>query len=959
MLASLAQVSSCANPRALYGGKAAHLADLAAAGFAVPEALAIDVREYERHEAALDDPASASAAIRPELAAALLTAVGQLGGLVAIRSSATCEDGSAASFAGLFETVLCVTRESVLDAVWTVWRSAKANGVRSYMERLNVTNAPLMGVVVQRQLDSAVAGVAIGDATCMYIESVFGQGEAVVSGDGASDAWLMKSGRIVDRRIAAKTQRLAVVANKLQLQALPEHERRIPSLTDAQLICLYNAVLAAGRGQTVDVEFAFAVTPAAEERALFLLQARPATASLPDRLEAAPDGTAEGRRELVGPSAARVFGRRVAALACSVLAAHYVRGALLSWTGWGAGALGLAACVAACAAAALAVEARTRAPSVWHTHSPRFGVLRPPGSGAWRLDLVHQKAPATALFQEVFPDSFRRGFQRSAERYGVLLSHIDAVFVRGFLYTRARPLGAPEDATASAPPPAFVMAALVRLVPQLRERAARAELVFPNKEAARQRDEWIVDRARSIATHLRLQSVDCDALTDAALESHLDAVLAHWREMITQHHAYNLGATLPQGDLLAHVARWSAGQVSKVDVLALTAGAADASADWSGEDARALARAIAGSAEASACLAAQPVSETDARSTLHRLRALPAVATFLERRECRPLDGLDVACVTLGEDPLALLGMLRKAVAAHGDAAATRDRASASASASAAEAAALTRVRQSVPREHWTALDELIAEARAAAALRDDRALNSDIWATGIVRRVALAFGRRIIARQQPRSPYLECVEHAVFASSAELRSLLAASAASNPLATLVSASDLAERAHAHATQRVADMPSFLGAPEHPPPAITYGGPGLQRVGACMSAALFELFAQPIANSADSRTLSGRGASAGRARGRVTFLSELAAGGYAAAPADCVLVITGACSNFTMYAPAAIAIVAESGGLLSHCAIVAREYGLPCVVGVSGACSMLRAGDCVTVDGTAGTVARE
>jgi pyruvate,water dikinase len=49
------------------------------------------------------------------------------------------------------------------------------------------------------------------------------------------------------------------------------------------------------------------------------------------------------------------------------------------------------------------------------------------------------------------------------------------------------------------------------------------------------------------------------------------------------------------------------------------------------------------------------------------------------------------------------------------------------------------------------------------------------------------------------------------------------------------------------------------------------------------------------------------------------------------------------------------AVVAESGGILSHSSIVAREYGIPCVVSVSGACN-LPEGSRVIVDGFQGTI---
>ena len=52
----------------------------------------------------------------------------------------------------------------------------------------------------------------------------------------------------------------------------------------------------------------------------------------------------------------------------------------------------------------------------------------------------------------------------------------------------------------------------------------------------------------------------------------------------------------------------------------------------------------------------------------------------------------------------------------------------------------------------------------------------------------------------------------------------------------------------------------------------------------------------------------------------------------------------------------AIAVVADAGGTLSHTAITAREYGIPCVVGARGATERIRDGMMITVDGGQGVV---
>jgi pyruvate,water dikinase len=52
----------------------------------------------------------------------------------------------------------------------------------------------------------------------------------------------------------------------------------------------------------------------------------------------------------------------------------------------------------------------------------------------------------------------------------------------------------------------------------------------------------------------------------------------------------------------------------------------------------------------------------------------------------------------------------------------------------------------------------------------------------------------------------------------------------------------------------------------------------------------------------------------------------------------------------------AAGVVTETGGILSHSAICAREYAIPCVVGTQVATSRIPDGAMITVDGTKGTV---
>jgi pyruvate,water dikinase len=69
-----------------------------------------------------------------------------------------------------------------------------------------------------------------------------------------------------------------------------------------------------------------------------------------------------------------------------------------------------------------------------------------------------------------------------------------------------------------------------------------------------------------------------------------------------------------------------------------------------------------------------------------------------------------------------------------------------------------------------------------------------------------------------------------------------------------------------------------------------------------------------------------------------------------------ILVCDAVDPNMTFVVPLAAAVVERRGGMLIHGAIIAREYGLPCVTGVPDAVSLIATGDWITVDGYLGIV---
>ena len=111
--------------------------------------------------------------------------------------------------------------------------------------------------------------------------------------------------------------------------------------------------------------------------------------------------------------------------------------------------------------------------------------------------------------------------------------------------------------------------------------------------------------------------------------------------------------------------------------------------------------------------------------------------------------------------------------------------------------------------------------------------------------------------------------------------------------------------------------------------------------------------ASALPGTAAPDRLSGTPASAGTASGKVRVVMDPI--GAHLEPGE-ILVAPSTDPGWTPLFMTAGALVMEMGGVISHGAVVAREYGIPAVVGVADATVRLRDGQTVTVDGAAGTV---
>src|SRR3954466_15874604 len=108
------------------------------------------------------------------------------------------------------------------------------------------------------------------------------------------------------------------------------------------------------------------------------------------------------------------------------------------------------------------------------------------------------------------------------------------------------------------------------------------------------------------------------------------------------------------------------------------------------------------------------------------------------------------------------------------------------------------------------------------------------------------------------------------------------------------------------------------------------------------------------APEAEPGVVSGSAGSPGTVTGVARGAGSLA-GAARLKPGEILVAETTAPPWTPLFAVAA-AVVTDTGGILSHCAVVAREYGIPAVVGARTATTAIEDGGVVEVDGDAGTV---
>jgi pyruvate,water dikinase len=241
-----------------------------------------------------------------------------------------------------------------------------------------------------------------------------------------------------------------------------------------------------------------------------------------------------------------------------------------------------------------------------------------------------------------------------------------------------------------------------------------------------------------------------------------------------------------------------------------------------------------------------------------------------------------------------------------------------------------------VPAAEQSRFDDLLAEARLAMDLRDENGPLTAEWTGGLVRRAMLEIGRRLHERDAIADP-ADVFELA----PDEVVPLLVSG-------TGPSRENLAARAAARRVDSARTLPHLLGPPEPEPPTdvLPAATAHLLRV---VKAVLGRLDRKEHVHG-----MAGTGVGTETYRGRARRAEQPEDAIATLEPGD-VLVVPYTTPAYNTVLPLAGAIVTAEGGALSHAAVLARELGIPAVVGVADARS-IPDGAMVEVDPTAGEV---
>jgi pyruvate,water dikinase len=292
--------------------------------------------------------------------------------------------------------------------------------------------------------------------------------------------------------------------------------------------------------------------------------------------------------------------------------------------------------------------------------------------------------------------------------------------------------------------------------------------------------------------------------------------------------------------------------------------------------------------------------------------------------------GLEISFVSWLEDPTPVLRMVREYIA-QGDQDPDAELAALAETRERLVAEARQRL-QNYPQQVRDQFEFLLKAAQEAVVVSEDHGFWIDFRALHEFRRLVIAIGERLAA-----DGVLAARDDIFYLTFDDLRGALAGRVPQDLESKI--AAGKAEMEH---YSTVTPPPAVGTPPPGPPPDNP------------VARAMGKFFGTPPQPSEEPNLLKGAAGSAGIARGTARVIRSLTEASRLK-PGD-ILVAETTTPPWTPLFGTAAAVITDTGGILSHCAVVAREYGIPAVVGLGVATVVVKDGQQIEVDGTAGTV---
>lgn len=201
---------------------------------------------------------------------------------VAVRSSATAEDSSIASWAGELESYLNTDKNNLTINIKNCWSSLFTPRAIFYRkEKKFLKNHVSVAVVVQKMIQSEVSGICFTvhpvteDRNQMVIEAGWGLGEAIVGGLITPDSYVInkKENKIIDKNVSEQKIMIVREKNKTKEIAVVRAKQEKQKITDKEILELAKICqkIESHYGFPCDIEWAY------ENGKFYIIQSRPIT----------------------------------------------------------------------------------------------------------------------------------------------------------------------------------------------------------------------------------------------------------------------------------------------------------------------------------------------------------------------------------------------------------------------------------------------------------------------------------------------------------------------------------------------------------------------------------------------------------------------------------------------------------------------------------------------------------